>query len=175
MKIHSPHGVPPSKRILRFRFWGLWVPTSFRGPKRRHSRCRTVSPFRGTGGRGLGDDGMFLGMFKEFWQDFDGFYEMLMGFWWIWIDFDGFGWSFMGAMGRMLTNNNYPVGRRERCSYVLLFPVEWGASRSYDEFPNHMIDNGNMISIGYFDYGDWDVRGISYWFSTLLVEYVMRI
>ena len=43
------------------------------------------------------------------------------------------------------------------------------------EFPNHMIDNGNMISIGYFDYGDWDVRAISYWFSTLLVEYVVRI
>ena len=34
----------------------------------------------------------------------------------------------MGAMGRMLTNNNYPVVRRERCSYFLLFPVEWGAS-----------------------------------------------
>ena len=43
------------------------------------------------------------------------------------------------------------------------------------EFPNHRIDNGNMISIGYFDYGDWDVRAIRYWFSTLLVEYVVRI
>lgn len=105
MKIHSPHGVPPSKRILRFRFWGLWVPTSFRGPKRRHSRCRTVSPFRGTGGRGLGDDGMFLGMFKEFWQDFDGFLWDVDGilmdlnwFWWIWMEFYGsYGEPFQGS------------------------------------------------------------------------------
>lgn len=152
MKLHFPHGVPPSSKI--------WLRLMDNNNKKNNGskdsdseafECRraaedqregtadagplrTVSRHGGAGTRRWRDVSRDVeGILTGFWWFF---YEMLMGFWWIWIDFNGLGWSFMGAMGRMLTNDKNPVVRRERCSYFLLFPVEWGASWSYElSFP----------------------------------------